>query len=67
MDVLSSIIIYLILVHLVARRGFKTGLFYWRVFFLALIPFLFPIVLIWVLWRNKRKGLYYERIPPSNS
>jgi uncharacterized membrane protein YesL len=53
--------VYLLLVHLVARRGFKTGLYYERVFVIALF-FLLPAFL-WVMWRNPRRGLYYERIP----
>ena len=65
MDIVLQVIGYLFLVHLVARRGFKTGLYYWRVFRLAIVPFLFPIVLIWVFWRDKRRGIYYERIPPK--
>jgi hypothetical protein len=54
MDAVLGVIVWLLLVHLVARRGYKTGLFYPRVFFLALVPFLFPFVLVWVFWRNKR-------------
>jgi hypothetical protein len=65
MDIIFTVVIYLLAVHLVARRGFKTGLFYERVFALALVPFLFPFVVIWVFWRDKRKGIGYYRIPPK--
>lgn len=65
MEIIFNVVCYLILVHLVARRGVKTGLYYWRVFGLAVVPFFFPIVVIWVFWRNKRKGIGYYRIPPK--
>ena len=65
METIFGVAFYVLLVHLVAKRGFKTGLFYWRVFVLAIVPFFFPFVVIWVFWRNKRKGIYYERIPPK--
>jgi hypothetical protein len=55
--------LYPLLVHLVAKRGFKTGLYYWRVFIIAFF-FLVP-AFIWVMWRNPRKGIYYERIQPT--
>ena len=54
MDAFLGVITWLLAVHLVARRGYRTGLFYWRVLFLALVPFLFPFVLVWVFWRDKR-------------
>jgi FkbM family methyltransferase len=57
-----SLIAYFFLAHLLARRGFKTGLHYWRVFLPASFPLFLPLVAIWVFWRNKRKGIYYERL-----
>ena len=54
MDALLGVISWILVVHLVAKRGYRTGLFYRRVFILALVPFLFPFVLVWVFWRNKR-------------
>jgi hypothetical protein len=54
MDALLGALFWLLLAHIVARRGRSTGLFYYRVFLLALVPFLFPFVFVWVFWRSKR-------------
>ena len=52
MDIIVNLLAYFLLVHLVARRGLKTGLYYQRVFVMA--TFFLPIVAVWVFWRNKR-------------
>ena len=67
MDILGFILgsaIYVFLAHLIAKRGFRTGLYYNRVFVIALF-FMLPAFLWVYLFRNPRKGIYYERIPPE--
>jgi hypothetical protein len=64
-DIAVGILGYFFLVHLIARRGYKTGLYYWPTFMTAAIPLFLPFVFFRVFWRNKRKGTPYYRIPPK--
>jgi len=58
-------VVYGFVAHRVAKRGERTGLYYHRVLIIA-IPFLLPAI-IWVyFFRNPRKGIYYERIKPTD-
>ena len=49
--------IYLFLCHIVAKRGLMTGLYYNRVFILA-VPFLLPVA-IWVYSRPIRRHPWF--------
>ncbi len=56
--------VYGFLAHLIAKRGERTGLFYNRVLFLALITM--PLTFIYVFFfRNPRGGTYYEQRLPN--
>jgi hypothetical protein len=56
--------VYGFLAHLIAKRGERTGLFYNRVLFLALITM--PITFIYVFFlRNPRGGNYQEQRLPN--